>query len=197
MIASLAGRVARATPGEVVLETGGVGYRVFVPLSTYSSVAADGAECRLRVVTVVREDEISLYGFATAGEEDLFRLLQGVSGVGPKLALKILSGLSSDALQQAIAAGDLAVLTAIPGVGKKLAQRLVLELREKVYLAGAVPLEPRPPADRLEGDALEALESLGYPRKKAQQALRGAKGRGAETLEQLVRETLQALAPKR
>ena len=146
---------------------------------------------------MVREDEISLYGFATAGEEDLFRLLQGVSGVGPKLALKILSGLSSDALQQAIAAGDLAVLTAIPGVGKKLAQRLVLELREKVYLAGAVPLEPRPPADRLEGDALEALEGLGYPRKKAQQALRGAKGRGAETLEQLVRETLQALAPKR
>lgn len=184
-------------PGEVVVETGGVGYRVFVPLSTYSSVAAEDGHCQLRVVTVVREDEISLYGFATAGEEELFRLLQGVSGVGPKLALKILSGLSSDALHQAIAAGDLAVLTAIPGVGRKLAQRLALELREKVRQGGTVAVDTGAPGNRLEGDALEALESLGYPRKKAQKALREAGDRGAVTLEQLVREALQSLAPKR
>jgi Holliday junction DNA helicase RuvA len=150
------------------------------------------------VVTVVRDDEISLYGFATADEEESFRLLQGVAGVGPRLALKILSGLSTAALQHALAAADHAALQAIPGVGKKLAQRLVVELRDTVAQreTGAVAGLAFS-GDRSERDALEALESLGYPRKTAQEALHKAKNKGASTLEGLVREALRVLAPRR
>lgn len=193
MIASLSGRLERASPGEVVVEVGGVGYRVRVPLSTYAGLPAPGSEARLRVVTVVREDELSLYGFATAEEEALFALMQGVSGVGPKLALKILSGLAADALAHALASGDLRALTAVPGVGRKLAERLVLELRDKVL----APAQPKPVRPRADEDALEALVGLGYPAKTAQQALEKARAGGASSLEEMVREALRSLAPKR
>lgn len=193
MIASLAGRVERASPGEVVLEVGGVGYRVRVSLSTYAGLPPPGEAARLRVVTVVREDELSLYGFATAEEEALFALMQGVSGVGPKLALKILSGLSADALGHALGAGDLRALTAVPGVGRKLAERLVLELRDKVLPTAA----PRPGRPRADDDALEALVGLGYPAKTAKQALEKARAGGAASLEEMVRQALRSLAPKR
>lgn len=197
MIASLAGQVERNVPGEVVVAVGGVGYRVHVPLSTHTRLPSPGGECRLRILTVVREDEISLYGFLTAEEEDLFRLLHGVSGVGPKLALKVLSGLSASALREAIGAGDHGALTAVPGVGKKLAQRLVVELREKVGPVGLPAPSPSPATGTLEAEALEALEALGYPRKTAQRALRGLGKPGPADLQELVREALKALAPRR
>lgn len=197
MIASLAGRVERSHPGEVVVAVGGVGYRVLVPLSTYAQLPSPGGECRLRILTVVRDDEISLFGFGTADEEELFRLLQGVSGVGPRLALKILSGLSAPALRQALANGDHAMLVAVPGVGKKLAQRLVVELRDKVGPAGPVAPPPEAAGAGPEAEALEALESLGYPRKTAERALRSLRLDGPANLEDLVRAALKALAPRR
>ncbi|MBI5014251.1 MAG: Holliday junction branch migration protein RuvA [Deltaproteobacteria bacterium] len=195
MIASVSGRLDRSSPGEVVVDVGGVGYRLRVPLSTYAALPAPGAPVILRVVTVVREDEISLYGFATAEEEALFGLLQGVSGVGPKLALKILSGLSAEALGHALGAGDLRALTAVPGVGRKLAERLVLELRDKVTPVGTLPA--RRGVVRVEEDALEALVGLGYPAKTARQALEKTRSAGAASLEEIVREALRSLAPKR
>jgi Holliday junction DNA helicase RuvA len=196
VIASLSGLLERSSPGEVVVDVSGVGYRVRVSLSTYAALPAPGSHAKLRVVTVVREDEISLFGFATAEEEALFGLMQGVTGVGPKLALKILSGLSADALAQALAKGDLRALTAVPGVGKKLAERLVLELRDKII--AAVPVsDARPGLGRVDEDALEALAGLGYPAKTAQQALEKARSVGASRLEDLVREALRSLAPKR
>lgn len=197
MIASLSGILERSSPGEVIVDVGGVGYRVRVPLSTYASLPPPGNAAKLRIVTVVREDEMSLYGFASPGEEGLFGLMQGVTGVGPKLALKILSGLSADALAQALAKGDIRALTTIPGVGRKLAERLVLELREKIT-ALAIPVsESRSGRSRVDDDALEALSGLGYPAKTAQQALERARAGGATRLEDLVREALRSLAPKR
>lgn len=196
MIASLTGRLERAAPGEVVISASGVGYRVHVSVPTFSTLPAQGAECHLRIVTVVRDEEISLYGFALAEEEELFVLLQGVSGVGPRLALKILSGLPAGRLRGALAGGDLGALTAIPGVGKKLAQRLVVELGEKAGATGAVAL-PTAAEERVEGEALEALEALGYPRKAALTGVRKARDLGAESVEEMVREALRFLAPKR
>lgn len=197
MIASLTGLLERASPGEVVMAVGGVGYRLRVPLSTYASLPPPGSQARLRVVTVVREDEISLYGFLTPEEEELFGLLQGVSGVGPKLALKILSGLSAPHLRRALVNGDLRALTAIPGVGGKLAQRLVLELKEKVAVSASGEERLAAPAGRMEEEALEALIGLGYPRRTAEEALKKAEGVGAATLETLVRDALRTLAPRR
>lgn len=199
MIASLTGTVERRAPGEVVVHVGGVGYGVAVSLSTFAELPGADRECRLRVVTVVREDAITLYGFVTAEEEELFRLLQGVTGVGPKLALKILGGMRAAALRQALAGEDATSLTAISGVGKKLAQRLVMELKDKVGSLlpdgghGAAPATPGGPA----GDALAALEALGYPRRVAEPALAGAAAAGAEEIQELIREALKRLAPRR
>jgi Holliday junction DNA helicase RuvA len=198
LIASLSGSIERAVPGEVIVGVGGVGYRVRVPLSTYASLPEAGQGVRLRIVTVVREDEISLYGFSTEEEEDLFGLMQEVSGVGPKLALKILSGLSAPSLRQALGRGDLRALTAIPGVGAKLAQRLVLELREKMaVLPSETQVTGKPAATRTQDDALDALVGLGYPRQTAEKALQKAQEAGEESLEGLVRAALRSLAPKR
>jgi len=196
VIASLAGRVERSSPGQVVVDVGGVGYRVHVSLSTYAALPGAGRECRLRVVTVVREDEIRLFGFVTAEEEELFGLLQGVTGVGPKLALKILSGVSPGTLRAALAKGDLGVLTSVSGVGKRLAERLVVELRDKVgpVVEGAVG---SPDRGRAEVEALEALGALGYPAKVARRALDAARKAGGTEVEDLVREALRGLAGKR
>ncbi len=197
MIARLRGRVERLGPGEVVVDTGGVGYRVSVPLSTYAALPPADRECLLRVVTVVREDEIRLYGFSTADEEELFGWLQGVTGVGPRLALRILSGLSAPELRKALAREDVRALTAVPGVGKKLAQRLVLELRERA--GRAEPPGPGAPAAAADeaGDAVTALEALGYPRRVAAEAVDRVRAAGVEGLEETVRQALRRLAPRR
>ena len=199
MIASLTGTLERRAPGEVVVHVGGVGYGVAVSLATFVELPGAGQECRLRVVTVVREDEISLYGFAAAEEEALFRLLVGVSGVGPKLALKILSGMRAETLRQTLVTGDAVSITAISGVGKKLAQRLVVELKDK---AGGVGLSDLTGVPGMGGggpdaDAVAALEVLGYPRRAAEQALVVARATGADDVQGLVREALKQLAPRR
>jgi len=197
MIASLRGRLDRSVEGEIVVDVGGVGYLVKVPASTQSSLPLPGEECSIRIVTVVREDEISLFGFATDEEENLFRLLQSVSGVGPKLALKILSGMAASDLARALASGDFAVLTMISGVGKKLAQRLVVELKDKAapLQAAAGPKAGGVVSDETQ-EAMEALKALGYSQAAATKALEKARNAGASNLQELVREALRSMAPK-
>ncbi len=197
MIARLEGRVERVAPGEVVVDTGGVGYRVRVPLSTYAALPPGDGTCRLRIITVVREDEIQLYGFSTADEEELFRWLQAVSGVGPKLALRILSGISPAELRRALSSEDAASLTVVPGVGRKLAQRIVLELKDRVGSTAPAGVRVSPPPADAARDAVAALEALGYPHRVAAEAVRKAEAGGARGLEEIVREALRGLKPRR
>lgn len=165
MIAFLRGRVLEKHPNRVIVDVGGVGYDVAVPLSTFYSVGEAGVEISLRVHTHVREDQLALYGFATALELAVFERLISISGIGPRLALAILSGMESRELVTAIQRGDVARLTKIPGVGKKTAERVIIELRDRLPKAveGAVPGAPAPaPADALRDDLVSALINLGY-----------------------------------
>ncbi|HXV63729.1 MAG TPA: Holliday junction branch migration protein RuvA [Vicinamibacteria bacterium] len=169
MIAYLEGTLREKGPTLVVVLAGGVGYRVFIPVSTFYELPEEGANVALRVYTHVREDVLALYGFITAVEEQLFGKLIGVAGVGPALALKIMSGLEAPALVSAIRGGDLRRLNAIPGVGKKTAERLVLELRDKMPSLPAIePPGRTPPASSLAEDLVSALANLGFARPQAQ-----------------------------
>jgi holliday junction DNA helicase RuvA len=174
VIAHLRGRILEKHPNRLVVDVAGVGYHVFVPLSTFYGLGTPGSEITLRIHTHVREDALSLYGFATVLEQDLFERLLGVSGIGPKVALGVLSGIEPLELVQAIQRGDVARLTAIPGVGKKTSERIVLELKDRlppvrVAEAGAAPVgnEPSP----LREDVLSALVNLGYHRPLAEKAV--------------------------
>ena len=197
MIAHLRGRILEKQPTRVVVDVGGVGYDVAVPLSTFYGLGEPGAEVVLRVHTHVREDALALYGFATALELDLFDRLISISGIGPKLALAVLSGIEPPDLVGAIERGDLARLTAIPGVGKKTSERIVLELRDRLPRAhtAAVPAGGVA-ADGLvvRDDLLSALMNLGYHRPLAEKAVDAALktiGRDAGfelTLKQALRE---------
>src|SRR5437870_12376119 len=160
MIAHLRGRILEKHPNRLVVDVNGVGYDVFVPLSTFYGLGDPGADIALRVHTHVREDALTLYGFATLLEQQLFERLIGVSGIGPKLALAVLSGIEPQELIRAIERGDLARLTAIPGVGKKTSERIVLELKDRlprahreVAAAGATA----PEAPVLRDDVVSAL----------------------------------------
>ncbi len=198
MIAFLEGRLVEALPTHVVVEVHGVGYEVFIPLSSFDKLPAPGHTVRLLTHLAVREDAHVLYGFATAGERDLFRLLiQSVSGIGPKLALNILSGMTPTAFRGAVAAGDVKALSRIPGVGRKTAERLVVELRDKVGAAAAWEAagESRAPteAERRVNDAVLALIALDFKPPEAHEAVRAAQallGPGA-TVEELVRTALK------
>jgi Holliday junction DNA helicase RuvA len=198
MIARLEGVLTEKSPDGVVLDVHGVGYDVRVPLSTFFELPDEGKTVRLRVHTHVREDALSLYGFLTELERTLFRLLLTISGVGPKLALAILSGLPPARLVAALRHGDLAALTGIPGVGKKTAERIVLELREKTLkLELDATREERPPAPDSASAAESALVNLGYPRPHAERAVRRALetlGEGGATLEALIKEALRVAA---
>ena len=195
MIAHLHGRILEKHPNRVIVDVGGVGYDVAVPLSTFYGLADPGGEVSLRVHTHVREDAIGLFGFATALELELFERLIGISGIGPKVGLAVLSGIDPAELIAAIERGDLARLTAIPGVGKKTSERIVLELKDrlpKVAVAAIanVALEVPP----LRDDLLSALTNLGYHRPLAEKAVDAAlkaSGRDAgfeRTLKQALRE---------
>ncbi len=177
MIAHLRGRVLEKHPNQTILECGGVGYDVTISVATYSALPAVGAEASLYVYTHVREDQIALFGFADVQEKRLFERLLTISGIGPKLAITVLSGISSERLVGAIRAQDHATLTKIPGIGKKTAERVVLELKDKLDdLAAAVP-EVGEGGRRLGvagDDALSALVNLGYPRAVAQRAVEAA-----------------------
>lgn len=177
MIAYLRGILLERTPNRVVLELNGIGYEVFIPISTYSHLPAHESELAVLFIhTHVREDALQLYGFATRLEMAIFEKLISVSGIGPRLALAILSGLPAEELSSAIRSADHARLTAIPGVGKKTAERVVLELRDKLPLpAEAVPVQHSNAA----ADALSALMNLGYTRPQAEKAIAHARAEGS------------------
>lgn len=196
MIARLEGVLAEKSPEIVALDVHGVGYEVRVPLSTYFELPDEGKTVRLHIHTHVREDALQLYGFGTETERVLFKLLISTSGVGPKLALAILSGLPAGKLVASLRAGDLAALTGIPGVGKKTAERLVIDLREKALGLEVEAKPERAPAPDAAAAAESALTNLGYPRPQAERAVRRAlelvpEGAGLETL---IKEALRAAA---
>lgn len=174
MIARLAGMLAEKAPGRVIVDVQGVGYDLQVPLSTFYVAGELGTAITLRVHTHVREDVIALYGFATPLEQELFERLISISGIGPKLALSVLSGIEPPDLVRAIKAQDVARLTAIPGVGKKTAERIGLELKDRMpqsLQAAADTMKPAGPEDQLRDDLLSALVNLGYQRVPAEKAI--------------------------
>ena len=173
MIAHLRGRLFAKQPGHAIVEAGGVGYDVTISIPTFSGLPAEGAEVSLHVYTQVREDILALYGFLDLKEKRLFERLITVTGVGPKLAVTMLSGLSPERTVAAIRAQDHATLTHIPGVGKKLAERLVVELKDKLEDMAAAPVAVTSAGPAAE-DALSALTNLGYQRPAAQKAIEAA-----------------------
>jgi Holliday junction DNA helicase RuvA len=193
MIGSLRGKLIEKRPNLVLLDVGGVGYQVLIPLSTFTSLGALHAEATLLVHTHVREDQLALYGFLTSREKQCFELLISASGVGPSLALKILSGMGLDELVPAIRKGDLAQLVRIPGVGRKTAERIVLELRDK--LAAVDVPEVGKPATRsqLESDVASALVNLGYDERAVESAMAKSRGTVGNDFESLLRASLQVL----
>ena len=196
MIAHLRGTILEKHPNRLIVDLAGVGYDVFVPLSTFYGLGEPGSQVALRIHTHVREDALLLYGFATLLEQDLFERLIGVSGIGPKLALAVLSGIEPPELVRAIERGDVARLTAIPGVGKKTSERIVLELKDRlprVQIAAVGAGGVTPEAPLLRDDLLSALTNLGYHRPLAEKALDAAfkstpDGSFERTLKQALRE---------
>jgi Holliday junction DNA helicase RuvA len=193
MIAHLRGRVLEKHPSHVILEAAGVGYEVTISVPSFSGLPAEGAEVSLYIHTHVREDTLALYGFLRREEKKLFERLISVSGIGPKLAITVLSGIASEALVTALRGNDLTALTRIPGVGKKTAERMVLELRDKLDGLAAAPAPP--PGTRMEEDVISALVNLGYQRGSAEQAVKRAldkAGNGA-SFEQVFRQTMSLM----
>jgi holliday junction DNA helicase RuvA len=174
MIGLLRGRIADKQPNTLVVDVQGVGYEVHVPLSTFYDAGDTGAEITLRIYTHVREDALQLYGFLTELERQLFEKLIGISGIGPRLAIAVLSGMDPRELMTSVQRGDVARLTGIPGVGKKTSERIVLELRDRLaQLPGGAPADTAPSngADRVRSDLLSALQNLGYHRPQAEKAI--------------------------
>ena len=194
MIGRLRGTIDAKSPGSVLVDVSGVGYEVAVSLQAFARLPAEGAPVTLEIVTHLREDALALYGFIDDSEKVMFGWLRGVSGVGPKLALNILSGMPSRDLRRALAAGDVDRLCRVPGVGKKTAERLVLELRERATSAEAVQLDgaERPVAGSRDEEALSALVNLGYKRVEAERVLRGIDPE--VPLEEAIREALRRFA---
>lgn len=202
MIATLRGTVQLREPGRVVLETGGVGYELFVPLATYHRLPQPGELARLEVRQVVREDSLTLYGFATAGEKRAFELLMQVQQVGPKLALAILSALSAHELASAIQRDDVRLLDAVPGVGPKVAERIVRELRDKTDAIASTAPAPAGAngGSTLSEDAVSALVNLGYKPLEARRAVEKvapAAVAGGADLETVIRKSLALLLGER
>jgi len=200
MIAHLNGTLSAKTTQAVIIDTGGIGYQVLVPLSTFYALPDEDNPVSLHIHTYVREDALLLFGFHTTLEKEIFLLLISVSGIGPKLALNILSGIGPDELLEAMARGDALRLQSIPGVGKKTSERIALELKEKALRAmGDRPVSPRP-TDAGENkmvmdDAVSALLNLGYPAKFAKSAVdKACPGLDSVTLEGLIKEALKMLA---
>ncbi len=191
MIGSLRGTLAWKAPPQLLVEAHGVGYELEAPMSTFYGLPAIGSEVRLLTHLVVREDAHVLYGFATGDERRLFRILLKVSGVGPKIALGILSGISVESFRQFVAGNDAAALTRIPGVGRKTAERLIVEVRDRLDgLASAPAVDGSLPAGGADGEAFSALVALGYKAPEAARLLKAAALEGATT-EELIRRALQ------
>lgn len=196
MIAQLTGALALKSPEQLIVDVNGVGYLVSVSLNAFYKLPEAGERVQLLVHTHVREDALQLYGFLDRAEKELFLLLTSVSGIGPRLAMNILSGTPTRDLLDALDAGDLARLVAIPGVGKKTAERLVVELRDKIKnLRGMPATEPGRAATGIEAEAVSALVNLGYKRNEAENAVKKACAAGATDLEAIIRTALKRVAP--
>jgi Holliday junction DNA helicase RuvA len=193
MIGSLRGKLIEKRPNLVLLDVSGVGYQVLIPLSTFTSLGALHAEATLLVHTHVREDQLALYGFLTSREKQCFELLISASGVGPSLALKILSGMGLDELVPAIRKGDLAQLVRIPGVGRKTAERIVLELRDKLTAVDVPEVGKPATRSQLESDVASALVNLGYDERAVESAMAKSRGTVGNDFESLLRASLQVL----
>ena len=195
MIAHLRGKLLAKHPNQAVVETAGVGYDVTISVPTYSDLPAVGAEVALHIHTHVREDLIALYGFLRPSERLLFEKLIGVSGIGPKLAITVLSGMAAQDVVGAIRSNDVARLTRIPGIGKKTAERMVLELRDKMPEAGVPSAASPSTMSAVEEDVLSALVNLGFQRPAAEKALAAAVKNGESgSFDATFREALAALS---
>ena len=195
MIAHLRGKLLAKHPNQAVVETAGVGYDVTISVPTFSDLPAVGGEVALHIHTHVREDALALYGFLRPSEKLLFEKLITVSGIGPKLASTILSGMAADEMVGAIRCNDVARLTRIPGIGKKTAERMVLELRDKLPQPGPAAAPAVPAMNATEEDVLSALLNLGYQRAAAEKALEVAAGNGeGKSFDQLFRSVLGRLS---
>lgn len=194
MIAFLRGSVVEKHPSRVIVDVGGVGYDVRVPLSTFYGLGEAGAPVQLRVHTHVREDAISLYGFATSFELQVFERLIEISGIGPKVALAVLSGIDPVDLASAVQRGDVGRLTAVPGIGRKTAERIILELRDRLAMLGIEPAIAGAPAS-LRDDLVSALTNLGYHRPLVEHALDAVLKKTPDlTFEQALKQALRDLA---
>jgi holliday junction DNA helicase RuvA len=200
MIAYLRGKLLTKHPNQVVVETVGVGYEVNISIPTFSELPANGSEVALHIHTHVREDVIALYGFLRPAEKQLFEKLMTVSGIGAKLAITILSGMAADDMAAAIRGNEVVRLTRIPGIGKKTAERMVLELRDKLPAAAGTSAPTLPPTSPVEEDVLSALVNLGYQRAAVEMALakavKNGVGRGEQSasFDSLFRAALATLS---
>ena len=207
MIAHLSGTLLSKEPNSVIVEVGGVGYEVTIPISTFYDLEEPGSNVKLRIYTHVREDALQLYGFKTLRERELFMRLISVSGIGPKLGVTLLSGMSADEMIASIRTNNLARLTLIPGVGRKTAERLVMELRDKVASLSSAELEEElggaaaaasgslATEDSMRSDVLSALLNLGYQRGSAEKAVTSALDEGGDiSVESILRRSLRKLA---
>ena len=205
MIAHLSGTLLSKQPNSVILDVGGVGYEVNIPVSTFYDLEEEGSSVNLRIYTHVREDTLQLFGFKTIRERELFLKVISVSGIGPSLGIKLLSGMSADEMIASIRTNNLARLTLIPGIGRKTAERLVVELRDKVATLSSTETEEEvgtretgPPVsteDSMRADVLSALLNLGYQRSSAEKAVNAAVDEGGEiSVELILRRSLRKLA---
>jgi len=199
MIAFLSGMVLTKSPDRIVVDNSGIGYEVFIPLSTFYALPDNQEKVTLHIYTHMKEDAITLFGFRTMLEKQLFTLLISVSGIGPKLATNVLSGIGPDELLEAMARGDAARMQSIPGVGRKTSERIALELKEKalkLLSQGELPAAPlvAPEDKKLYEDALSALVNLGYPAKSAKESVERARSQLKEpSLEAWIKEALRLL----
>lgn len=193
MIGALRGKLIEKRPNKILLDVGGVGYEVQVPLSTFTNLGALHLEATLLIHTHVREDQLALYGFLTAREKQCFELLISASGVGPALALKILSGMGLEELIPAIRKGDLAQLVRIPGVGKKTAERIVVELRDKLVVVDVAEAAKPATRSQMESDVASALVNLGYDARAVEKAVEKSRAGGNGDFNRLLRSALQIL----
>lgn len=197
MIAHISGTLAQKIPGEAVVDVGGVGYQIFIPLNVFYRLPEIGAAVNLQIHTHVREDALQLFGFQDHEEKQLFLLLINVSGIGPKLAVNILSGIAAEDLARALKEADQARLVAIPGVGRKLAERMIVELKDKFATLAPAGQESAKSdgGSQLLLDAVSALVNLGYKRPEAEKLVREVLKKGERSLENVIKETLRRMSP--
>jgi Holliday junction DNA helicase RuvA len=195
VIAHISGTLAQKVPGEVVVDVNGVGYQIYIPLNVFYRLPEIGGRVSLQVYTHVREDALQLFGFQDGTEKQIFLLLTAVSGIGPKLAINILSGIAAEDLARALKEGNQVRLVGIPGVGKKLAERMIVELKDKfMTLPSEGPSsKPEESDSQLMQDAVSALVNLGYRKSEAENNVRAVLAQGEHSLENVLKETLRRM----